>query len=105
MVFSILALSGFEAPAPLAQEARRPAKFIGQAIMLSLVAIGIFYIFIPTRARSAGEPEDMAAFASNPNPYYVLGHALWGAGGGSLSSLSSIAPSASVSLAPTLRHV
>ena len=22
----------------------------------------------------------MAAFASNPNPYYVLGHALWGAG-------------------------
>ena len=36
MVFSILALSGFEAPAPLAQEARLPGKFIGQAIMLSL---------------------------------------------------------------------
>ena len=35
MVFSILALSGFEAPAPLAQEARLPGKFIGQAIMLT----------------------------------------------------------------------
>ena len=34
MVFSILALSGFEAPAPLAQEARLPAKFIGQAVRL-----------------------------------------------------------------------
>ncbi|HXA03455.1 MAG TPA: APC family permease, partial [Bryobacteraceae bacterium] len=45
MVFSILALSGFEAPAPLAQEARLPGKFIGQAIMLSLGSIGIFYIF------------------------------------------------------------
>jgi amino acid transporter len=40
MVFSILALSGFEAPAPLAQEARLPGKFIGQAIMLSLGSIG-----------------------------------------------------------------
>jgi len=31
MVFSILALSGFEGPAPLAQESRRAGKFIGQA--------------------------------------------------------------------------
>ncbi len=41
----MLALSGFEAPAPLAQEARRPGKFIGQAIMLYLGSIGIFVIF------------------------------------------------------------
>ncbi|MGB7464857.1 MAG: APC family permease [Candidatus Acidiferrum sp.] len=80
MVFSILALSGFEAPAPLAQEARRPAKFIGQAITLSLVAIGIFYIFMSYASSIGWGTDDMAAFASNPNPYYVLGHALWGAG-------------------------
>ena len=61
MVFSILALSGFEAPAPLAQEARLPGKFIGPS------AIG-------------WGTGGMAAFASNANPYYVLGHALWGAG-------------------------
>ena len=36
MVFSVLALSGFEAPAPLAQETRRPGRFIGAAVMLSL---------------------------------------------------------------------
>ena len=45
MVFSVLALSGFEAPAPLAQETKRPGKFIGRAVMLSLVLIGIFYVF------------------------------------------------------------
>jgi amino acid transporter len=79
MVFSILALSGFEAPAPLAQEARRPARFVGQAITLSLVAIGVFYIFTSYASSIGWGTGDMAAFASNPNPYYVLGHALWGA--------------------------
>ena len=79
MVFSILALSGFEAPAPLAQEARRPAKFIGQAIMLSLVSIGVFYIFTSYASAIGWGTGNMAAFASNANPYYVLGHRLWGA--------------------------
>jgi amino acid transporter len=79
MVFSILALSGFEAPAPLAQEARRPAKFIGQAIMLSLVSIGVFYILTSYASAIGWGTGDMAAFASNANPYYVLGHRLWGA--------------------------
>ncbi len=80
MVFSILALSGFEAPAPLAQESRRPGKFIGQAVKLSLVAIGIFYVFTSYASAIGWGTGDMAAFASNPNPYYALGHALWGVG-------------------------
>ncbi len=80
MVFSMLALSGFEAPAPLAQEARLPSKFIGQAIMLSLVSIGGFYIFSAYASAIGWGTGDMAAFGSNANPYYVLGHRLWGAG-------------------------
>jgi len=80
MVFSVLALSGFEAPAPLAQEARLPSKFIGQAIMLSLGSIGIFYILTSYASAIGWGTGDMAAFASNPNPYYALGHRLWGAG-------------------------
>ena len=80
MVFSILALSGFEAPAPLAQEARLPGKFIGQAIMFSLGSIGVFYILTSYASAIGWGTGDMAAFAANPNPYYVLGHALWGAG-------------------------
>jgi amino acid transporter len=80
MVFSILALSGFEAPAPLAQEARLPGKYVGRAIMFSLGSIGIFYILTSYASAIGWGTGDMAAFASNPNPYYVLGHALWGAG-------------------------
>jgi amino acid transporter len=80
MVFSILALSGFEAPAPLAQETKRPGKFIGRAVMLSLVLIGIFYIFTSYSSAIGWGTGNMAAFASNANPYYLLGHSLWGAG-------------------------
>jgi amino acid transporter len=79
MVFSILALSGFEAPAPMAQEARLPSKSIGQAIMLSLGSIGIFFIFTSYASAIGWGTGDMAAFAADPNPYYVLGQRLWGA--------------------------
>ena len=80
MVFSILSLSGFEGPAPLAQESRRAGKFVGQAVILSLVAIGIFYIFTSYASAIGWGTDKMASFAADPNPYYALGHALWGAG-------------------------
>jgi amino acid transporter len=80
MVFSVLALSGFEAPAPLAQETQRPGKFIGRAVMVSLFAIGGFYIFTSYASAIGWGTGNMAAFAASANPYYVLGHALWGAG-------------------------
>jgi amino acid transporter len=80
MVFSVLALSGFEAPAPLAQETRRPAKFISRAVLISLLIIGCFYIFTAYASAIGWGTGRMAAFASNPNPYYALGHSLWGAG-------------------------
>ena len=80
MVFSVLALSGFEGPAPLAQESRRAGKFVGQAVMLSLFATGAFYIFTSYASAIGWGTGDMAAFAVHPNPYYALGRALWGAG-------------------------
>jgi amino acid transporter len=80
MVFSILALSGFEAPAPLAQEARRPGKFVATAVTLSLLAIGVFYVFASYASAIGWGTSNMAAFASDANPYYTLGHKLWGAG-------------------------
>src|SRR3984885_7322095 len=80
MVFSILALSGFEAPAPLAQETKRPGSFISRAVMLSLLLIGVFYVFTSYASAIGWGTGNMAAFASNANPYYALGHSLWGAG-------------------------
>jgi amino acid transporter len=80
MVFSVLALSGFEAPAPLAQETRKPGKFIGRAVMLSLFLIGGFYILTSYASAIGWGTSNMAAFAANANPFYALGHSLWGAG-------------------------
>jgi amino acid transporter len=80
MVFSILSLSGFEGPAPLARESRRAGTSVGQAVIFSLLAIGLFYAFTSYASAIGWGTARMAAFASNPNPYYDLGHALWGAG-------------------------
>jgi amino acid transporter len=79
MVFSVLALSGFEGPAPLAQESRRAGKSVGQAVILSLAATGAFYIFTSYASAIGWGTGDMAAFAAHPNPYYALGRVLWGA--------------------------
>jgi len=80
MVFSVLALSGFEAPAPLAQETKRAGKFVGRTVMLSLVLIGIFYVFTSYASAIGWGTGNMAAFSSSANPYYALGHTLWGFG-------------------------
>jgi len=80
MVLSILSLSGFEGPAPLAQESRHAGRFVGQAVLLSLLAIGAFYIFTSYASAIGWGTGNMAAFAANPNAYYDLGHALWGGG-------------------------
>lgn len=79
-VLAVLSLSGFESPVPLAQESRRAAKHVGQAVLFSLVAIGIFYIFTSYASAIGWGTANMAAFANNPNPFYDLGRALWGAG-------------------------
>ncbi|HEY2821195.1 MAG TPA: APC family permease [Candidatus Acidoferrum sp.] len=100
MVFSILALSGFEAPAPMAQEAKRPASFIAKAITLSLLTIGGFYIFTSYAAAIGWGTNDMASFASNANPYYVLGRTFWGVGWWSVV-LSLINSAVGVGLAAT----
>jgi hypothetical protein len=48
--------------------------------MLSLLLIGIFYIFTFYASAIGWGTGSMAAFASNANPYFALGHSLWGVG-------------------------
>jgi amino acid transporter len=78
MVFSVLALSGFEAPAPLAQEAKRPHTFVSRSIMLSLLAVGVFFVFGAYATSVGWGTGTLAAFASNANPFSVLVHRVWG---------------------------
>jgi amino acid transporter len=81
MVFSILALSGFEAPAPLAEETRLPNRLIYRAIFTSLLIVGIFYIFMAYASAIGWGTGNMAAFGSaSTNPYYTLSQKFWGVG-------------------------
>ena len=83
MVFSILALSGFEAAAPLAEEARKPTEFIRKAIMWSLFAVGAFYIF-STYSTAIGfgtSQAQMKVFGSASDSlgaFYTAAKGLWG---------------------------
>jgi len=81
MVFSILALSGFEAPAPLAQETKRPTSFIYLAIFTSLVIVGFFYIFMAYASALGWGTGNMAVFTPDGEPYDVLATKLWGRAG------------------------
>ena len=81
MVFSILALSGFEAPAPLAEETKLPNRLIYRAIFASLLIVGIFYIFMAYASAIGWGTGNMAAFATaSSNPYYTLAQKFWGIG-------------------------
>jgi amino acid transporter len=78
MLFSILALSGFEAPAPLAEETRRPTRFIYQAIFTSLIIVGFFYVFMAYTTAIGWGTGNLATFS--PDSYDVLAKKLWGTG-------------------------
>src|SRR5204863_50676 len=46
MVFAILAFIGFEASAPLGEEARHPRSTVPRAVVGSAIAIGLFYVLV-----------------------------------------------------------
>jgi amino acid transporter len=61
MVFSLLAFVGFEAAAPLGEEARDPKRTIRRAVLASAILIGLFYTFNYYAATVFFGPERMAA--------------------------------------------
>jgi amino acid transporter len=72
MVFCLLAFVGFEAAAPLAEETRDPRRTIRQAVLLSAVLIGIFYVFCYYAATVFFGPDRMQAeflSANEGNPW------------------------------------
>src|SRR5260370_37320791 len=81
MVFAILALSGCEAAAALAEETKLPNRLIYRAIFLSLLIVGIFYIFMAYASAIGWGTNNMNAFATaSTNPYYTLSQKFWGVG-------------------------
>jgi amino acid transporter len=86
MIFAILAFIGFEASAPLAEEAKNPRRTIPRAVFLSALLIGLFYLFCYYAATVYFGPNKMAdpkngfALFNNSDPWSGMAQAVWGPG-------------------------
>jgi amino acid transporter len=83
MIYAILAFIGFEASAPLAEEAKNPRKTIPRAVILSCLLIGLFYLVCYYAATVYFGPNRMAkGFLgfNNNDPWSGMAQAVWGPG-------------------------
>src|SRR6202022_289543 len=87
MIFAILAFIGFEASAPLGEEAREPRKTIPRAVILSALLIGLFYLLCYYAAtvyfgpgKMAPDPKHGFVFFNGGDPWSGLAQAVWGPG-------------------------
>ena len=84
MVYTVLAFIGFEAAAPLGEEAKHAHRTIPRAVILSCVLIGVFYLVCYYGATVYFGPDKMADpkvgfFAFNGNdPWDGLASRVWG---------------------------
>jgi amino acid transporter len=80
IVFSILAMSGFESVAPLARETNDPRKQLPRAIFGSILLVGVFFVFAGYCGIAGWGVDQAKSFATNPNPYYEMAKRVWGLG-------------------------
>jgi amino acid transporter len=80
MVFAILAFIGFEAAAPLGEEARRPRRTIPRAVVGSAIAIGLFYVLCAYAWVFGAGFSSFVDQATGADPWRNLGKVFWGTG-------------------------
>lgn len=80
MVFVILAAQGFEAAAPLGEEARNPRRTVPRAILLAALIVGAFYLVAAYGTVMGWGFDRMASYAENPDPWVTLARTFWGVG-------------------------
>jgi amino acid transporter len=86
MIFCLLAFIGFEAAAPLGEEARDPRRTIPAAVMWSTVVVGSFYVLCYYAATVYFGVDRMGDFLTfnNSDPWNFLGTDVLGTLGGIL---------------------
>jgi amino acid transporter len=80
MVFAILAFIGFEAAAPLGEEARHPRKTVPRAVVGSAVAIGLFYVLCSYAWVFGAGFDRFVEQATGADPWRNLGKVFWSSG-------------------------
>jgi amino acid transporter len=84
MVYTVLAFIGFEASAPLGEEAKDPKRTIPRAVILSCVLIGVFYLICYYGAivyfgpNQAADPKNGFFALNGGDPWDGLASKLWG---------------------------
>jgi amino acid transporter len=77
IVFTILALSGFESVAPLGEETENPKRNLPLAIVGSVVLVALFYMFVNWGVL-IGEGTDNVKNFTSADQIFELGRRLWG---------------------------
>jgi amino acid transporter len=81
MVFAILAFIGFEASAPLGEEAKNPRRAIPRAVVYSCLGIGVFYLLASYAwVYGAGFNDFVHQATTNPDPWRSLAKVFWAGG-------------------------
>ena len=82
VLYAVLGIIGFEAAAPLGEEARDPKRTVPRAVVLSCLAIGIFYLICYYAATVYWGPHHMSSFLSFSanDPWTGLANKVWGLG-------------------------
>jgi amino acid transporter len=102
-VYTILAFIGFEAAAPLAEEARDPRRTVRLAVFYSCLLIGLFYVLTTYAAAVSFGPDRFAEFpaSGDGNPWDALARSAWGPAGCWSSWRSPTRPSPTPTPPPT----
>jgi amino acid transporter len=81
MIFGILAFIGFEAAAPLGEEAKHPRWTIPRAVIGSAFLIGLFYVLCSYAwVYGAGFDNFLTQTSENADPWRALGKVFWHGG-------------------------
>jgi amino acid transporter len=80
MVFAILAFIGFEAAAPLGEEAKNPRRTVPRAVVGSALAIGLFYVLCSYAWVFGAGFNNFVDQATGADPWRNLGKVFWGTG-------------------------
>ena len=79
VVFSIFAFTGFEAPAPIAEESQNPQRNIPRGIMWSTIILGAFLLLTSFGQIIGWGTNDIDGLAgSGELPAFALAHRFWG---------------------------
>jgi len=80
MIFAILAFIGFEASAPLGEEAKDPRRTVPRAVVGSAIAIGLFYVLCSYAWVFGAGFNGFVDQATGADPWRNLGKVFWGSG-------------------------